>query len=65
MIRINQAGEYEEQIMEIHELFRKQAQNWIRKNEPQIYNNPYDLVAIVSSILGILSLIGYIDTKNL
>jgi len=65
MLRINQAGEYEEQIMEIRGLFRNQAQSWIRKHEPQIYNNPYDLVAIVSSILGILSLIGYAVTKNL
>lgn len=65
MLRINQAGEYEEQIMEIRGLFRNQAQSWIRKHEPQIYKNPYDLVAIVSSILGILSLIGYAVTKNL
>ena len=63
-IRINQAEEYEEQIMEIRGFFRKQAQNWIRKHEPQIYKNPYDLVAIVSSIFGILSFIGYVDTKN-
>jgi hypothetical protein len=64
-IRINQAKEYEEQIMEIRGIFRKQAKNWIRQHEPQIYNNPYDLVAIVSSIFGILSFIGYVDTKNL
>jgi hypothetical protein len=64
-IRINQAKEYEEQIMEIRGIFRKQAKNWIRQHESQIYNNPYDLVAIVSSIFGILSFIGYVDTKNL
>ena len=65
MLRINQAGEYEKQIMEIRGLFRNQAQSWIRKHEPQIYNNPYDLVAIVSSILSILSFIGYVDNNNL
>ncbi len=64
-IRINQAEEYEEQIMEIRGIFRKQAKSWIRQHEPQIYNNPYDLAAIVSSIFGILSFIGYVDTKNL
>ena len=65
MIRINQAGRYEEQIMEIRGLFRKQAQSWIMKHEPQIYNNPYDLVAIVSSSFSILFLIGYAVTKKL
>ena len=64
-LRINQTGEYEDQIMEIRGLFRKQAQSWIKKHEPQIYNNPYDIVAIGSSLLGILSLIGYAVTKNL
>jgi hypothetical protein len=62
---INQAGEYEEQIMEIRGLFRNQAQAWIRKHEPQIYNNPYDIVAIGTSLLGVLLLIGYAGTKKL
>jgi len=61
---INQAGEYEEQIMEIRGLFRNQAQTWIRKHEPQIYNNPYDIIAIGTSLLGILLLIGYASTKK-
>lgn len=64
-IRINQAKEYEEQIMKIYGIFHKQAKKWIRQHEPQIYNNPYDLAAIVSSIFSILSFIGYVDTKNL
>jgi hypothetical protein len=51
--------------MEIYGIFRKQAKNWIIQHESQIYNNPYDLAAIVSSIFSILSFIGYVDTKNL
>jgi hypothetical protein len=61
-LRINQASEYEEEIMETRGLFRYQAQLWIKKHEPEIYNNPYDIIAISCSFVGVLTLISYVVT---
>lgn len=61
---ITQAGEYENEIMELHGFFRNKAKQWIMKHEPQIYNNPYDIVALSTSFFGIVSLIGYAVTKK-